>query len=56
MANNSLSPNRTTQRMLKYRAAVMTIARYRAKQAVKADIRAGLVASSSSPRISSRKP
>jgi hypothetical protein len=36
MANNSLSPNRATQRLLKYRAAVMTIARYRAKQAVKA--------------------
>ena len=40
MADNILSSNRAAQRMLKYRAAVMTIARYRAKQAVKAEIRA----------------
>jgi hypothetical protein len=40
MATRSLSPKRALEKMRQYRAAVMTIAHYRAKQAVKAEIRA----------------
>jgi hypothetical protein len=40
MATRSLSPKRAAERMQRFRSAVMTIAHYRAKQAVKVQIRA----------------
>jgi hypothetical protein len=40
MATRSLSPKRVAERLQRFRSAVMTIAHYQAKQAVKAQIRA----------------